>query len=360
MRARRVLQPVTAVFVSSTFADLKGFRAGVRAVIRRLGAVDVAMEHFGSRDERPLAECKRIIKEECDIFVGIYARRYGFVPAGAKRSITAVEYECAQQAKLPVLAYLLNDDTRWPASRTDRGGRARQLGQFKANLRERHIVSFFSRRDELAAMVAADLGRHLTLQKRRLRIATRLSSESSERELRLLNELRSGSAKERERAASALKQLGSSSGEATLVQLMLGPDAGLANLAVRALERRDAVQHGLLSPHADVRYWAAFRIGENALQNHQRALRVAPRLFEILARHTDPIGVLQQVTHSVGKVGGRAAMKVLLGLVAHPGVLFDSGATTCLRRQRPRPSSRNSMSKLWRASGAGLHRFAKR
>ena len=46
------------------------FRAGVSAVIRRLGAVDVAMEHFGSRDERPLHECQRVINEECDIFVG--------------------------------------------------------------------------------------------------------------------------------------------------------------------------------------------------------------------------------------------------------------------------------------------------
>jgi Domain of unknown function (DUF4062) len=80
---------MTAVFVSSTFADLKEFRASVRSAIRRLGLVDIAMEHFGSRDERPIDECKRVINKECDLFVGIYAKRYGFIPEGEKTSITA-------------------------------------------------------------------------------------------------------------------------------------------------------------------------------------------------------------------------------------------------------------------------------
>jgi HEAT repeat protein len=318
---------VTAAFVSSTFTDLKDFRAGVRAVIRRLGVVDVAMEHFGSRDERPLDECQRVINEECDIFVGIYAKKYGFVPEGTKASITALEYQTALQARLPVLAYLLKDKAPWPASKIERGDRARRLSQFKADLQKRHIVSFFSGRDQLAAMVAADLGRHLTLNKRRLTVVTQLSSESSERELRLLNEMQSGRPKERERAASALKQLGSRASHATLAQLMLGPDADLADVAAKALESSDAIQHGLLSPHADVRYWAAFRIGENALQNHQWGLELAPRLIELLESRTDSIDVLQQVTHSLGKIGGREAMKTLLGLLADPGVAPEIVAT---------------------------------
>jgi HEAT repeat protein len=86
----------------------------------------------------------------------------------------------------------------------------------------------------------------------RLATVKRLSPERMERELRLLNELRSENSKERDRAASALKQLGSESSRATLVQLLLGPDAGLAYDAAKVLEWSDEIRHGLLSPHADV------------------------------------------------------------------------------------------------------------
>lgn len=76
------------VFVSSTFKDLKAHRNTVREGIRQLGAIDVSMENLGARDERPKEECLRLIKEESQIFVGIYAHRYGFVPQGDDVSIT--------------------------------------------------------------------------------------------------------------------------------------------------------------------------------------------------------------------------------------------------------------------------------
>ena len=64
------------VFVSSTFVDLQIHRKAVLDVIRQLGAIDVSMEHFGARDERPKDECLRLVREESDVFVGIYAHRY--------------------------------------------------------------------------------------------------------------------------------------------------------------------------------------------------------------------------------------------------------------------------------------------
>ena len=70
------------VFVSSTYLDLRDYRTEVRDVIQRLGATDVAMEKLGAVDERPLKECLRLVKNGCDLFVGIYAHRYGFVPVG--------------------------------------------------------------------------------------------------------------------------------------------------------------------------------------------------------------------------------------------------------------------------------------
>ena len=63
------------IFVSSTFVDLEDHRASVREIIRQIGAVDVAMEHLGARDERPKDECVRLIRTESKAFIGIYAHR---------------------------------------------------------------------------------------------------------------------------------------------------------------------------------------------------------------------------------------------------------------------------------------------
>jgi hypothetical protein len=68
------------VFLSSTFTDLAGHRRAVQNGIRQLGAIDVSMEHFGARDERPADECVRLVQQESDLFVGIYAHRYGYGP----------------------------------------------------------------------------------------------------------------------------------------------------------------------------------------------------------------------------------------------------------------------------------------
>src|SRR5262245_59289121 len=101
------------VFVSSTFLDLKDHRETVQNAIRQLGAVDVSMEHVGARDVRPFAECVRIIREESDSFVGIYAHRYGHVPERSRKSITEAEFDAAYHAKLPRFTYVVDEETPW-------------------------------------------------------------------------------------------------------------------------------------------------------------------------------------------------------------------------------------------------------
>src|SRR5436853_592668 len=97
------------VFVSSTFTDLVEYRQAVRDAIRQLGGVDISMEHFGARDERPKDECLRLIAEESDFFVGVYAHRYGYVPEGDNLSITEAEYDAATSAGLPRLIYIVHE-----------------------------------------------------------------------------------------------------------------------------------------------------------------------------------------------------------------------------------------------------------
>ena len=152
------------VFISSTFADLKEHRAAVQVAVRQLGAQDVSMEYFGARDERPLDECLRLIRETSDIFVGIYAHRRGFVPEGSEASITELEYNAASAAGLKCLIYILDKSIAWKPCYIDENEAGRQQEDFKKRLSQNHICEEFSSPDKLATKVAADLGRHFSDQ----------------------------------------------------------------------------------------------------------------------------------------------------------------------------------------------------
>jgi HAD superfamily phosphoserine phosphatase-like hydrolase len=150
------------IFVSSTFRDLEAHRKAVREIIRQLGAVDIAMENFGARDERPKEECLRIIREESDIFIGIYAHRYGYTVPGDERSITEEEYWEAVKVDLPVLVYFLDETYPWQEELKSQGRDAQKLAALKQLLGERYIRALFTTPDSLAAKVAADLGREFS------------------------------------------------------------------------------------------------------------------------------------------------------------------------------------------------------
>jgi hypothetical protein len=152
------------VFLSSTFTDLADHRRTVQAAIRQLGALDVSMEHFGARDERPADECMRLVRDESDIFVGIYAHRYGYVPDGSDISISEMEYRAATEVSLPRFIYVVDPNHPWLPAHIDDGASRERLERFKAALLKRHICQPFGTQDQLATRVVADVGRHLAMQ----------------------------------------------------------------------------------------------------------------------------------------------------------------------------------------------------
>ncbi len=79
------------VFLSSTFVDLGDVRVDVsRWLTGVFGAELIIMETFGSDAAPPNITSVRRVRE-CDIFVGIYARRYGTIDEVSGRSITELE-----------------------------------------------------------------------------------------------------------------------------------------------------------------------------------------------------------------------------------------------------------------------------
>ncbi|MBY0280398.1 DUF4062 domain-containing protein [Candidatus Binatia bacterium] len=153
------------VFLSSTFTDLEDYRRTVQSALRQLGAIDVSMEYFGARDERPAGECVRLVRDESDLFVGIYAHRYGYVPDGARSSISEMEYWAATEAALPRFIYLVDDNQPWLPAHIDAGQSRERLLAFKNALQKRHICQRFGGQDQLATRVVADVGRHIAMQK---------------------------------------------------------------------------------------------------------------------------------------------------------------------------------------------------
>jgi tetratricopeptide (TPR) repeat protein len=147
--------PPPKVFISSTWLDLQAERAAVEQAIRRMREPGFnGMEYFGSRDDTPrevsLAEVDR-----SDIYVGIFAARYG-------SGITEAEYRRARERGLPCFIYFKADSSiTLDKAETKPKARA-QLKKLKAELQRTHVVTTFSTSDELAAKVTADLHRWLT------------------------------------------------------------------------------------------------------------------------------------------------------------------------------------------------------
>ncbi|MFG1777717.1 HEAT repeat domain-containing protein [Micromonospora sp. NPDC049048] len=144
------------VYISATQKDLLEYRAAVHVVARRLEIEDVAMEAYGADIRPPLERCLADVRR-CDLYVGLFAWRYGFRPPGQESSITELEYREALAAGKPCLIFLLAEDTPWPVDMIDRDADWQQIVALRGELKERHLCAFFSGVDDLAAKVTMAL-----------------------------------------------------------------------------------------------------------------------------------------------------------------------------------------------------------
>src|SRR6266542_5091339 len=90
------------VYVSATQRDLLECRAAVHGATRRLGIEDIAMEAYVAEGRPPLDKCLEDVRR-CDLYIGLFAWRYGFIPPGADCSITEMEYREAVRPHHPPL-----------------------------------------------------------------------------------------------------------------------------------------------------------------------------------------------------------------------------------------------------------------
>ena len=150
---------MSRIFISSTYKDLIDHREAVSDVLMRMKRQFSAMEFFGSRTDEAIPACRKEI-EECDILVGIYAWRYGWIPPGGELSITEQEFDIAIELKKSCLCYIVSSQHPWPPSLVDKGKNAEALENFKTKV-SKLVRSEFTTPDNLAKQVAADVAREL-------------------------------------------------------------------------------------------------------------------------------------------------------------------------------------------------------
>jgi formylglycine-generating enzyme required for sulfatase activity len=105
----KVREPKLRVFVSSTFLDQEERRRLVIDAIERAGLEPVAMERFAGRTVSPLQNDVELV-QDCDLYLGILAYRYGSLPPGEQRSHTEIEHDAAQAAGIDRIVIVVDRD----------------------------------------------------------------------------------------------------------------------------------------------------------------------------------------------------------------------------------------------------------
>jgi hypothetical protein len=104
-------------FISSTFRDLAPHRQQAMQAILRAGHMPVALENFTPETESKRKVITEALKK-CQFYVIVLGYRYGSIPEDQDllpeelrgKSYTEIELDMAVDAKLPVLAFIMDSD----------------------------------------------------------------------------------------------------------------------------------------------------------------------------------------------------------------------------------------------------------
>jgi hypothetical protein len=149
---------VARIYLSSTYSDLIEQREAIYHVLRQLGHDVIAMEDYVASDQRPIDRCLEDVARS-DIYLGVIAWRYGYVPSGMTNSITELEFRHAQTRAIPTLIFILDENAPWPPSKMDRP--PTQIERFRQELRTSLLITLFQNTADLSAKVSVAVVRQL-------------------------------------------------------------------------------------------------------------------------------------------------------------------------------------------------------
>lgn len=148
------------VYISSTSIDLADYRRVVIAALRKSGFVPICMEDYVAQDTLPVDKCLADVAQS-DLYVGIFAWRYGFIPPGHEKSITELEYRKAVEKSIPTLIFLLDEKADWPSEYCDTRQHADRISALREEFQIGKMISLFpADPHQLASIIQAALARY--------------------------------------------------------------------------------------------------------------------------------------------------------------------------------------------------------
>ncbi len=132
------------VMISSTALDLPEHRKLAVEACIRLGLFPVAMEHLPASDADAIKVSLDMV-DTADLYLGIVAHRYGYVPDGSDRSLVEMEYDRATARGIPRMIFVMHADHKIVAAQVERDARAQaKLDDLKARMRKQKVIKEFS------------------------------------------------------------------------------------------------------------------------------------------------------------------------------------------------------------------------
>jgi hypothetical protein len=148
--------PRFGVFVSSTSQDLKEYRLAARDAILGMEQFPVMMEYWSAMPN-PAVNVSLEKLATSEIYVGIFAHRYGYCPPDSSISITEMEYNKAEAFGLPRLCFLVDEEFPWDTEHIEGEPGKSKLQSLKTRINQATVRSTFTTPDKLAAEIMKSL-----------------------------------------------------------------------------------------------------------------------------------------------------------------------------------------------------------
>ncbi len=151
---------IKKVVISSTSLDLEEHRDEVRQACEECGCLPLTMEALPS-SERGSLEASHKLVDEADIYIGVFAFRYGDRPTGSALSFTHHEYERAKARGIPRLIFLMSVAHPILPIHVETGPGAKKLEKLKKQIQKETVVKTFLSKHDLHAKVVVALNKAL-------------------------------------------------------------------------------------------------------------------------------------------------------------------------------------------------------
>lgn len=143
--------------ISSTSLDLPAHRAQVVEACLSQGVFPIDMKHLPARDINPLDVDHEMV-DDANVYIGIYAHRYGGIAEGQDKSYTELEFDRAVARKIPCLIFLMSPDHPVLPKDIDMTPRAQEkLAAFKERAKTGRICKEFTSPEDLRSHVITAL-----------------------------------------------------------------------------------------------------------------------------------------------------------------------------------------------------------